>query len=82
MRIDTKELNELLNKINSICGLLQKKSAGYYIDYAFCGVRLVKMSPNPASGAIDIFRCGHIKKADLYNRMKAFVDGMEAIKGQ
>lgn len=49
----------------------------YHLSFACGGVSLHRMS-NGSGGVSDVFRCGHIKKRDLYERMHAFLAGMEA----
>lgn len=46
----------------------------YHIDGAYGGVSL-HCIVNEAGGVDEIFGCGHITKRDLWNRMRAFLEG-------
>ena len=49
----------------------------YHLDYAYGGVSLERMV-NSGGGVQDVFRCGHVTKRELANRMWAFCEGLEA----
>jgi hypothetical protein len=49
----------------------------YHLSYAYGGVSLHRMS-NTSGGVSDVFRCGHIPKRELADRMYAFMDGLDA----
>lgn len=49
----------------------------YHLSYAYGGVSLHRMG-NVGGGTSDVFRCGHVTKRDLYERMHAFLGGLEA----
>jgi len=53
----------------------------YHLSYAYGGVCLHRMS-NTSGGVSDVFSCGHIPKRELADRMHAFLDGIEAAKGE
>lgn len=48
----------------------------YYIDGAYGGVSLFRMV-NESGGVSDVFGCGHMPKRELYDRMQAFLRGLE-----
>lgn len=51
----------------------------YHIDHAYGGVSLHRMMSE--GGAVkDIFRCGHVPKRELAEKMWAFVHGIEAVQ--
>jgi hypothetical protein len=49
----------------------------YHLDGAYGGVSLHRMMID-GGGIEDVFRCGHITKRDLYERMQAFLKGLES----
>lgn len=49
----------------------------YHLDGAYGGWALSRMM-NEGGGVTDVFRSGHMPKRELYNRMQAFLDGLEA----
>ena len=87
-RITNKDLQLAVDRLNTITdnklGAYEKQENGqyksnvgnYHLSYAYSGVSLHKMV-NQAGGVQDVFRCGHIPKRDLYNRIWAFIDGMK-----
>lgn len=48
----------------------------YHISYAYGGASLHQMQTE-GGGISDVFRCGHITKRDLYERMHAFLTALE-----
>jgi hypothetical protein len=53
----------------------------YHISFECGGVALYQMSSTPGcTGEDSIFNCGHISKRDLYNRIDAYIKGIEAGK--
>jgi hypothetical protein len=48
----------------------------YHLDGAYGGYSLNRMV-SEGGGVSDVFRCGHVSKRELYNRMRAFIDGLE-----
>lgn len=46
----------------------------FYIDGAYGGWCLHRMQ-SESGGVEDIFRCGHVPARNLYERMRAFIDG-------
>lgn len=58
-------------------GRLQATIGAYYIDGAYSGVALYQMVTD-GGGVSDVLHCGHVSKRDLYNRMRAYLEGMEA----
>ena len=85
-RITWKSLEGLAERINKTKGTPIKswakdkngktKSAigNYHIDGAYGGVSLHCMV-NECGAVNDVFGCGHISKRDLWNRMRAFLEG-------
>ena len=84
-RITRKHLEILAERINAVKGTPKKtwtvengknKSlvGNYHIDGAYGGVSLHQMT-NESGGVNEVFGCGHIAKRDLYNRMRAFLEG-------
>lgn len=86
-RITEKHLQAICDRINRMTGNpltpYAKTDAGhkanignYHLDYAYGGASLHQMRSE--GGAVkDIFRCGHIPKKELANKMWAFIDGIE-----
>jgi hypothetical protein len=60
-------------------GKLTANIGNYHLDGAYGGWSLNRMV-SPGGGVSDVFRCGHVSKRDLYNRLKAFIDGLDAGK--
>ncbi len=61
-------------------GKLIAQIGNYHLDYAYGGVNLVRMH-SEGGGITTPLSCGCIAKRDLYNRMHAFLAGLEA-KGE
>jgi len=78
-RITQRDLEALVRRLNVIAGhgTAPKYSTigAYCLDYAYGGVSLERYM-NEQGGVDDIFRCGHITKRDLYNRICAYLAGM------
>lgn len=51
----------------------------YHISQAYGGYSLHRMH-NEGGGVEDVFRCGHTTARDLYNRIRAFEDGIYTAK--
>lgn len=49
----------------------------YHLSGAYGGVALHRME-NESGGVSDVFRCGHVTKRDLSNRISAMLAGIEA----
>ena len=49
----------------------------YHISQCYGGYCLHQMV-NKHGGVNDVFNCGHIPARDLYNRIKAYMDGLQA----
>jgi hypothetical protein len=58
-------------------GTLVQRKGVYHLSGAYGGYSL-HLSSGPNGGVSDVFRCGHIPKRELYDRMQAFLDGMAA----
>jgi hypothetical protein len=48
----------------------------YHLDGAYGGYALHQMG-NESGGIRDVFRCGHVTKRELSNRISAFLVGLE-----
>tara|TARA_R100001143_G_scaffold11500_1_gene13206 strand:- start:15 stop:317 length:303 start_codon:yes stop_codon:yes gene_type:complete len=57
-------------------GKLTANIGNYYISGAYGGVSLQR-NVNLSGGCTDVFNCGHVPKRDLYNRMRAYLAGLE-----
>ena len=85
-KITLKNVEGLADKINEVMGMPKtswsKNAAGkfesavgnYHISGAYGGVSLHCMV-NECGAVDDVFGCGHISKRDLWNRMRAFLEG-------
>jgi len=58
-------------------GKLTANIGNYYISGAYGGVSLHR-NVNLHGACTDVFNCGHVPKRDLYNRMRAYLAGLEA----
>ena len=88
-RISTKDLEAVVSRINAATKSPQhpyvkngdKYAAQigcYHLSGAYGGYALHQMV-NDGGGVRDVF-CGHIPKRDLYERMHAFLRGIDAIR--
>lgn len=82
-RITNKNLDGLCDVINRVThspeapyihGVAQ--IGNYHISHAYGGVCLHRMS-NASGGVSHVLSCGHTTKRDLWNRMHAFLKGIE-----
>ena len=89
-RITQTQLEAIVRRINDVTGSPQvawtKTESGckanigcYHLNYAYGGVSLERMV-SVGGGVQDVFRCGHVTKRELANRMWAFLEGLEAAK--
>ena len=89
MRITEKDLQATCDRINRIMdtplepyargeGNLVANIGCYHLDHAYGGVALHQMD-NEGGGVRDIFG-GDLTKRDLYERMHAFIKGLEEVK--
>lgn len=90
-RITDKQLQYLVDEINRATGNPRdpwtareypetgyKANIGnYHLSGAYGGVSLHQICSD-GGGVHDTFRCGHIPKRELYERMRAFLDGLNA----
>ena len=51
----------------------------YHIDQAYGGVQLVRIV-NTGGGISNVLGCGHVTKRELYERMHAFILGIESTR--
>ena len=63
-RITKKDLERQIERLNKIAG------PGYELDCAYGGYRLWK-------GGSARLNCGYTTKRDLYNRINAYIEGIE-----
>ena len=89
MRITEKDLQATCDRINRIMdkprdpyaraeGKLVANIGCYRLDHAYGGVALYQMA-SEGGGVRDILG-GHMPKRDLYERMQAFIKGIEEVK--
>lgn len=58
-------------------GKLRANIGNYHLSHAYGGVNLCQMV-NEDGGVTTIFSCGHIPKRQLFDRLCAYMDGIEA----
>lgn len=58
-------------------GTLFSYEGNYHLSHAYGGVCLHRMV-NDCGAVQDVFSCGHVPKRDLYNRIRAFITGLES----
>jgi hypothetical protein len=82
-RITNKNLNGLCAIINRVTGSPEApyvdgvaQIGNYHISHAYGGVSLQRMS-NASGGVTEPLYCGYQTKRDLWNRMHAFLKGLE-----
>ena len=83
-RITDKDLQAVVDRINRTTGspAAYRDADGtiacrhFSISHAYGGVSLHRTS-NTSGGVADVFGCGHITKRDLYERMHAYLRGIE-----
>lgn len=91
-RVTEKELNNIIRRINQMTGNPETpwtpKAKGhgmtanignYHLSGAYGGVSLHQMM-NEGGGIHDVFRCGHVPKRELRDRLEAFIAGLDANK--
>ena len=69
-RIKQADLELLTECLNDSIDL--EKEGAYNLSYAYGGVSLHKYIKPGSTAVNDVFRCGHVPKRDLYNRIQAF----------
>ena len=78
MRVTQKDLECLVERLNVAAGFNNPKYStvgSYTLSYAYGGVSLHQYTSK--HGAVrDVFSSGHITKKDLYNRLRAYLEGM------
>ena len=57
----------------------QPQAYCYHIESAYNGVALHRMAAQ-GTGVSDVLSCGYTTKRDLYNRMRAFIEGIHATR--
>ena len=88
-RITQKDLEAVVARINRLTnspmdyctkgGRFCSNIGNYHLDYAYGGVQLCRVV-NESGGVSNMLGCGHVSKRDLYERMHAFIRGLEASK--
>lgn len=59
-------------------GSYKPNANNYHLSGAYGGYALEQMtSREGGTGVSSVFNCGHVPKRDLYNRMRAFLSGLE-----
>jgi hypothetical protein len=87
-RITERDLQAVCDRINRIMGTPMKpyekvgdkyvaQIGNYHLDHAYGGVNLVQMV-NEGGGITCPLGQGHDTKRDLYNKMHAFINGLES----
>jgi hypothetical protein len=87
-RTTEKDLQDAVDRINRVThsplasyanndGVYMANTGNYHVSFAYGGASLHRMG-NESGGIEDVFRCGHIAKRDLYERMNAFLKGLES----
>jgi hypothetical protein len=69
-RINNEDLENMVDR-----GVRGANIGNYHINGAYGGVSLHRVCTD-GGGIHDVFRCGHVKKKDLYYRMQAFLSGL------
>lgn len=89
-RITEKQLEAVVARINTVTNnpltpwtKVEKgctaNIGNYHLSFAYGGVSLHQMLSN-GGGARDVFRCGHVTKRELANKMWAFLECLETAK--
>lgn len=87
-RITKSHLEAMAHRINVLTGnptaywnasTTLTEAGHYHLDYAYGGVALYQTS-NGSGGARDVLRSGHVSKSNLYDRMCAYIYGIEDSK--
>lgn len=86
-RITIKDLNIAVERLNEALNMPMeystqsdtfKANVGHYtIDRAYGGFSLYQVA-NASGGVHDIFHCGHVSARDLFNRLHAMIEGVNA----
>lgn len=82
------QLENLVSYLNSITrqppatyskrkGVLKANIGNYHLTQGYGGVCLSQVA-SPSGGTFDVFRCGHVSKRELYNRLYSYIQGYEA----
>ena len=89
-RITQKDNEAVCERINRITGsplkTWERKGeknvsaiGNYHLDGAYGGWALHRIVSD-GGGVDDVFRCGHVSKRELYDRMQAFISGLNTNK--
>lgn len=91
-RITNKQLESMVDYLNKITGnptqpyskvgeKYQAQIGNFNISGAYGGVALHQIM-NEGGGVTDVFNCGHMPKRELYNRISAYIKGIDVGKGK
>jgi hypothetical protein len=87
-RITRKQLDALVARLNDITGsptaawtrhadgTLKANIGNYHISGAYGGVCLHRMMTD-GGGVTTPLTCGHVPKRELFNQLRAYIDGLE-----
>jgi hypothetical protein len=86
-RITDKHLKGMIDRLNRITnnplvpyeridGKLVAQIGCYHLSHAYGGVSLYRMC-NEGGGVTDVFHSGHTTKRELYERIYAYIKGIE-----
>lgn len=89
-RITDKRLQAVVDRINRTMGTPEApyvkqddryvaQIGNYHLSGAYGGKALHQMQTD-GGGVRDVFGCGHVSKRDLYDRMHAFLQGVDSPK--
>ena len=85
MRISQKDLENVVSRINRVMGTPaqpyvngEPQAHCYHLSHEYRGYALHQMC-STGSGVRDVFG-GHLPKRDLYDRMQAFLAGVDAAR--
>lgn len=76
-RITEKQLQALVDRLNEKANIVHpsmRNVGTYMLSFAYGGVSLHRIM-NESGGVDDVFRCGHVPKRDLYNRVQSYLLG-------
>ena len=89
-RITTRDLEGMVKRLNTLTkmpltsytigadGRCRPNAGNYHLDWAYGGVKLVRMSLTPGcSGVSEPISMGYTTKRDCHDRIYAFIRGIE-----
>lgn len=90
-RITEKQLNNAVLVLNQLTkspiatyvkdkkGKYKSQIGNFHLSYAYGGVSLHRIC-NDGGGIDDVFRCGHVPKRELWNRIQSMIVGLTTEK--